>query len=231
VFHPAYRWVEDAEDAQSLAPTCGRMIPGTNRAVIVHGREVRWAEVAEANGRVAHPAMEWASITGDQSFRWGGEQPGLWDETPEMGTLPLRHTERLCELLAGYTTTPERCWFAIWEGHGYNEALQNLNVPRLAMPGRAMIMLTGPLSALPCTSFGDPTWYTPGWVNKADWYRSPSLWWPEDRSWCVASDVDLSTYLGASAACVERLLEDDHLEVLPVDPGTKRRNGRGHDKP
>ena len=46
VFHPAYRWVEDPEDAGALAPTSARLIPGTNRAVPLYGREVRWAEVA-----------------------------------------------------------------------------------------------------------------------------------------------------------------------------------------
>ena len=105
VFHPAYRQVEDDEETQAYAPTSGRLIPGTTRAVTVYGREVRWAEVAEANRRVAHPAMEWASIAGDHGFRWGGEQPGRWDEAPAMGTLPLRHTERLCELLANHTQT------------------------------------------------------------------------------------------------------------------------------
>jgi hypothetical protein len=48
-------------------------------------------------------------------------------------------------------------------------------------------------------------------------YRSPSLWWPDDRSWCVASDVDVqTTYIGASADCVARLLADDELEALPI---------------
>ena len=69
VFHLAYRQVEDDEETQTYAPTSGGLIPGTTRAVTVYGREVRWAEVTEANRRVAHPAMEWASIAGDHGFR------------------------------------------------------------------------------------------------------------------------------------------------------------------
>jgi hypothetical protein len=219
VFHPAHRWVEEAEDAGQLAPTKGRFIPGTNRTESVYGREVRWAEVAEANGRVAHPAMEWASVTGDYGFRWGGEQPGLWDRAPSMGSLSLRETMRLCELLAAHTATPGTCWFAIWEGYGsLPGGLRELGAPRLHMSGREMILLTGPLGALPATSFDAP-WYEPGWANPADRYRSPSLWWPEDRSWCVASDVDLQTsYLGATAECVQHLIDDGELEILPVSP-------------
>src|ERR1019366_4600491 len=40
---------------------------------------VRWQEVATANGRVAHPAMQWPSIVKTHGFADGGSQPGLWD--------------------------------------------------------------------------------------------------------------------------------------------------------
>ncbi len=33
--------------------------------------------MAEANGRVAHPAMEWTAVTGSYELSWGGMQPGL----------------------------------------------------------------------------------------------------------------------------------------------------------
>jgi hypothetical protein len=219
VFHAAYEWVDDREEAGQLPPTKGRFSPGTNRAVSVYGREVRWVEVAHANGRVAHPVMEWASITGDYGFRWAGEQPGLWDRAPSLGTLSLHETTRLCEVLAGYTATPERCWFGIWEGYGtLPDGLKELSAPRLHMRGREMILLGGPLSALPATSFDD-AWYRSGHANPADRYRSPSLWWPDDRSWCVASDVDLQTsYLGATRECVQRLIDDGQLEIMEVSP-------------
>jgi hypothetical protein len=49
-------------------------------------------------------------------------------------------------------------------------------------------------------------------------HRSPpSLWWPEDRAWCVGTDIDLmSTYVGGSKACIDAVLADDRLEGLPV---------------
>jgi hypothetical protein len=51
----------------------------------------------------------------------------------------------------------------------------------------------------------------------AEHYQSPSLWFPDDRTWCAATDVDLrTTYLGASAECVAQLLDDGHLEVMQV---------------
>ena len=45
----------------------------------------------------------------------------------------------------------------------------------------------------------------------------PTIWWPDDRAWCVASEIDLlATYVGGSATCIERLLGTSDLEVLPV---------------
>jgi hypothetical protein len=86
------------------------------------------------------------------------------------------------------------------------------------MESREMILLTGPLGALPASSF-DEAWHTPAWANPADRYRSPSLWWPDDRSWCVATDVDLQTsYLGATAECVQDLIDDGQLEIMEVSP-------------
>jgi hypothetical protein len=54
------------------------------------------------------------------------------------------------------------------------------------------------------------------------WEQSPNLWWPDDRSWCVATEVDgYSTYVGGSAACIEAILRDDRLESLPSDPDNR----------
>ena len=78
-------------------------------------REIRWAEVAAANGRRTHPAMEWIAITGSWRFLHNDTQPGVWDQEPFEGSLPLRQSIRVTSILADRTTTPEMCWFAIWE--------------------------------------------------------------------------------------------------------------------
>jgi hypothetical protein len=49
------------------------------------------------------------------------------------------------------------------------------------------------------------------------WFQSPSLWWPEDRSWFVHTEVDgMSTYLGGSRAVVDRLVGEQVLESFEV---------------
>jgi hypothetical protein len=43
------------------------------------------------------------------------------------------------------------------------------------------------------------------------------MWWPEDRAWCVRTDVDgCSTLIAASSACLRALVSLDTLEVIPV---------------
>jgi hypothetical protein len=167
--------------------------------------EVRWAQVAQANGRRAHPVMEWIAITGSWRFLDGDSQPGVWDDPPSQGSLPVRQAARLAKLLAAHTATPERCWFAVWEGFGAL-AVPRDGSPLVSMPGRSMLLLSGPLAAV-TTSLAEPP---------SD--QRASLWWPQDRAWCVATDVDLmTTYVGGSEACVAALVADDQLEVMAVD--------------
>jgi len=47
--------------------------------------------------------------------------------------------------------------------------------------------------------------------------HGPSLWWPDDRAWCVASEIDLdSIYIGGSADCIVRLLAHPGLGAFPA---------------
>jgi hypothetical protein len=181
---------------------------------------VRWREVAESNGKTAHPAMQWPSISANHEGDHGTEL-GLWDRAPQRDSLPLRLTCVLCEILAEYTRTPERCWCAVWEGYSYMIGLRSdSTLPRLAMWNRPMIVACGSLSTVPekpfTDGFADAQQPFTGWESSES-YRSPSLWWPDDRAWCVATDVDMQeTYLGASAACVNHLLADERLETMRV---------------
>jgi hypothetical protein len=190
LFHPAYRNVDD---------------PATDGGYAE--QEVTWSEIARANGRTAHPAMQWPSITGSWRFIYDDEQPGLWDRQPEQGTLPLAQTRRLLPVLAAHTTTPQRCWYAVWEGFGdLNLPVDDEEIPRVEMPGRSMLLLAGPLSAA-TTSLSSITWSD----------RRASLWWPEDRAWCVSTGVDvMETFVGGGEKCIAALVADDGLEAMRV---------------
>lgn len=201
-------WV--AAQICDLGSDVGSLVPSTFEAYarVFHpayegeeGREVRWEEVAAANGRHAHPAMQWGSITGSWRLEM---QSGVWDGEPDMGSLPRRQAARLAELLSEYTQTPERCWFGVWEGFGAL-AIPREGIPRAQIPQRPMLLVYGPLSAV-ITS-----------LERGGLDQRANLWWPDDRAWCVATDIDLwSTYLGGTAACIAAVVEDAELEALPV---------------
>jgi hypothetical protein len=134
-----------------------------------------------------------------------------------------------------HTSSPDEAWFAVWEGHGFdnitsrvvwwdapadeaeqqardderhrlrdedrrrNAAIRTeLNrIPRSDRPGRAYYLLTGPVRAV--TELHHPD--APEW-------RNPDLFWPDDRRWFVATDVDFwSLYIGGSSSFVREIAE------------------------
>lgn len=52
--------------------------------------------------------------------------------------------------------------------------------------------------------------------------QPPNLWWPEDRSWFVGSEIDaVATYVGGSDALVEALCADPTLRATRVAPSDR----------
>jgi hypothetical protein len=50
-----------------------------------------------------------------------------------------------------------------------------------------------------------------------DHREPPSIWWPADRAWCVATDIDLmTTYVSGSHDAIQALLDSEQIESLPV---------------
>ena len=48
---------------------------------------------------------------------------------------------------------------------------------------------------------------------------SPQLWWPDDRSWIVATEIDLvSTYIACSERLADELIADERIEAIRVKP-------------
>jgi hypothetical protein len=50
--------------------------------------------------------------------------------------------------------------------------------------------------------------------------QAANLWWPSDRAWAVASELDLSsTYVGGTAKLVQAIVRDTNIEALVAAPG------------
>jgi hypothetical protein len=163
---------------------------------------------------------------------------------------------RLCEILGDHTQSPDRCRFCLWDGYGWigNAAMATAHAstqgpvsgdangaagqppddmeltlppvfteeivqgPRVHLPQRSYFLLQGPLDAA----------MELGWMLDASHFspQSPNLFWPNDHSWCVATEIDLdSSYVGGSKELVQRLVADEELEALvaaPEDPVDSR---------
>lgn len=108
--------------------------------------------------------------------------------------------ESIIEVLARHTTTPDECWFAVWEG---NTALDDIRdtAPTAAIAGYDYFLLKGPVSRAADTLEG----------------LSPNLWWPSDHTWCVAQHFDFPcAYLGGSTETVSDILALAEVESRPV---------------
>jgi hypothetical protein len=75
------------------------------------------------------------------------------------------------------------------------------------LPNRDYFLYSGSVGAATAT------------IPLSPWEQSPNLWWPQDESWCVATELDLQwTYVAGSAGMIAEILTDDRIEALPADP-------------
>jgi hypothetical protein len=55
------------------------------------------------------------------------------------------------------------------------------------------------------------------WVDEVMWAQSPSILWPEDHAWVLATEIDFdSTLVAGTRALIHELLQTPGLEVLPI---------------
>jgi hypothetical protein len=141
-----------------------------------------------------------------------------------VGSLPRHEVRIVADLLAGHTDTPASCWFAVWDGYGQlhgSPAVARLvsgsertePVAGLAPPD----VLSGPRLELPNRAYG----LLHGAVAEAAGVfdllgrQSPNLWWPNDRAWCVATEIDLGwSYIAGASAAIADVVASADIEAL-----------------
>lgn len=108
----------------------------------------------------------------------------------------------LRDVLERHTGT-DRCWFALWDGWPAADAWRG--APTFHLPHRDFLLFAGGLGDDLMVFAGDD--------------RGPSIWWPEDRAWVVASEVDSdATYVAGSRALLQELHRARRLAVTEVGP-------------
>ena len=166
---------------------------------------VRWSTVASWNVRTVHPQMQFRRIANLSEGLNDTYKDPLWGSLPQHGSVPERECLTLVNVLREFTSTPDRCYFCLWEGYGNIDTRLYKARSRVRVPGRDYLLFRGPIDAV--MSF----------LVREDhfWGYSPNIWWPEDRAWCVATDIDLfDTYVGGGDECIEAVLSNPDLEAL-----------------
>ena len=88
------------------------------------------------------------------------------------------------------------------------------DVPRVHLPNRNFLLYTAPISVATALT-GYPT------------HQTPNLWWPDDRAWYLATDIDLtSTYIAGSLPFIERVLAQPRFAATPASLADPLVDGR-----
>jgi hypothetical protein len=226
------RWLAAA--LQKWAGNVGSVVPGGFEAYarVFHPLQEgghsssgeRWSDVARRNGRIVHSQMQLHQIN-----RPPGAPPGEVDAGSSIGSLPLAPRRALVDILARETTTSGSCWFCMWEGWSLDDRGVS---ERVALPHRDYLFYGGDIEmafALPpeagvAFSYWRPAGTPPPTEAELAAARralqprlSPNLWWPDDRAWCVATEIDFGwTYVGGTYRAIARILASPDLEALPA---------------
>jgi hypothetical protein len=169
---------------------------------------LRWSEIAERNQRTLHPETAFRELAepGDAGPHWTIEEA---DAHPADGNLPEEECKRLAHVLEPFTAVPDRCWFAVWDGWG--DLPTDLDrLPKAEAPfGRRYVLFEESLRRVRAL-----VW--------SQFFQSPSLWWPDDRAWCVSTEIDdYSTFVGGSDACIKAVLGERGLEAMRTWVGAR----------
>jgi hypothetical protein len=184
---------------------------------------LRWADVASATGQRMHALVQWSALVG---------APWQTGQEPEQGNAPWEVLGPLAEHLIRATADADDVWLCLWEGWGWlhgspavshfgsNDLIppalghELMAMPRVRLPWRDYLLFRGPLSEL--ARWG----HYPMPSQHPDWFltQSPSLIWPHDRNWCVATEIDHeSTFVGGPETLIEALIADPLLEAWRVE--------------
>ena len=195
-----------------------------------------WAERATALGRDLGPETTWWSLLGTAPYGEGA------DHGPDEGRLSESEVATLVSFLGARTADPGACWFALWSGFGVlggegalyrtrggvlaelvawrRRVVQDFRERRasrrlatfklLGQSGRSYLLFHGSIIDAERFRFGE-----------GGWFQSPTLWWPDDRSWFVHTEIDaMCTYVGGSRDMIDSLVGQQILESFEVGEDT-----------
>ena len=168
------------------------------------GNAVRWDEAASALGLGSRAAL--AEELGAEHFGGAPRRIEQHYQEPRDGELEVPVAESLVAVLAQATTTPQDVFVAVWEGFGDIPPQRFPGAAHLPTPARGHFLLRGPIEGV-LTSVG---------ASRADRTAASGLWWPADRAWFVATEIDFPwTFVAGDPTLTASLRAREDLETLP----------------
>ena len=203
-----------------------------------------WAAAASSFGTVMHAEAQYARLVrrdyGDTNGMISADG-WRYGDTSE-GCLDARSLSTVSAVLARHTTTPDTGIAALWDGWG--GLLSSAGVLQLvswpdddqsdrdsAEEGTVDEDAVGPrfslhgdsgrryiLFEVGATDLAHDTWPTRApWVDRPTWAPSPSILWPEDHAWVLATEIDFdSTLVAGSTTLIRELVRTPGIEALPI---------------
>ena len=210
-----------------------RFEPDTRHAAWVTGSDLDWVQLTcfgpggfDATIRLFH-----------------GDPEGRPDDDLESceGDLSGPQLQALVAVLREHTSTPDDCFFALWDGFGDLHGSPSTSVlvtegprplvppafgpevmagPRVRVPGRAYLLFRGALHDAGAWGAADRVPGQPRTIN------SPNLFWPADHAWFVATEIDQPWTAVSGTSALSSALLSSGLDVEPIDPSPRPPYGR-----
>ena len=132
-------------------------------------------------------------------------------EVPDDHPSDIAQARRALRRLARFTSTPQECYFCIWEGYSDIPLPPDVRRgPLVEIPHRRYALLRGALHDI-------DAWEAD--LGGGQHIAPPAFVWPADHRWCFASDVDPHwAGIGAEQAAIDALVDDPELDVVPARP-------------
>lgn len=203
------------------------------------GREIDWSDQVEAADWIVDQLSDdLAAIAWLVPRSLGSVVELLHGDPDAVGSLPVAEASVVVDVLRRHTSTPDDCWFGVsvefgWSGHGPVGGAAFMSEEEQVGPDADMSALAPELESVKRGSYDKPLVRAPArafmlyrgpleaafWIaERCGWDHIPNLWWPEDRAWCVRTDIDLaSTYIAGDEALIQDLLAVSGLSTRQAD--------------
>lgn len=211
---------------------------------------VSWTQVAAAQEKHVEKYSQGEDIMPAQSIDpyrpWLDQDGWRYGESIE-GNLETNTLARIARVLAKHTNTPSDGVAAIWEGWGSGTSARCSSSRPSFLESKVRQLIDGSRALLNNTLINDDVLELPGrnhrlyevsaldlvdpaWPARAPWTdndmhaQSPSILWPMDHTWVLATEVDYdSTIISGSQELVNELLVTEGIEAFEVDSDIEER--------